>query len=683
MAKGTLTIRLVGDDSSLKKALGSAEAGIGKMGAVAMGIGAAALGALAGGVVYSIKAFADFDQAMTKSVAIMGDVSQEMRGKMSDAARETTTFSATEAAESYLYLASAGLDAAQSIEALPKVAAFAQAGAFDMARATDLLTDAQSALGLAVDDATQNLENMARVGDVLVKANTLANASVEQFSESLTEKAGAALRNLNKEVEEGVAVLAVFADQGVKGSAAGTLLSSTLEGLTRTARTNAKAYEELGVAVFDSSGEMRNMGDIVGDLERALDGMSVEQRNATLASLGLTRTALDGIVALLGNADAIREYERELRNAAGTVDEVAANQLQTFWAQLGLLRDQVIDLAIQFGEKLVPHIMAFVEAISANMPMVEQILGQLWGAFGVLFTGVQDGSAAATDSWVRDLGRQRTASDTTIRKIGEQQGAHDSWRSRFISNTGEATRSHDSWTSRFSGQIDEQRRKLEQQQGAHDSWKSRVVTNNAEAGDSTQTLAARMTEYLTKVSDWIDTKLIPAFEKISAWWAQNGPTVVSAVETTANAIVTVLGAIGTAAGALRGAWDAAFGNMVAAVGRVIDHMARLIGIVERVASAIRNLPGIPSGGVAGARADGGPVKAGSTYLVGERGPELWTAHADGMIIPNHQVQVHGGRRTGGQGGEQRQVTNNITLNVPAGDLASILQATKLGLRLAA
>ena len=120
--------------------------------------------AVAGLAVVSVKAFANFDAAMVKSTAIMGDVSDAMRNDMSAAAREvakTTTFSAAQAAEAFFFLASAGLDAEQSIAALPKVAEFAQAGMFDMATATDLLTDAQSALGLSSDDAAENLENLA------------------------------------------------------------------------------------------------------------------------------------------------------------------------------------------------------------------------------------------------------------------------------------------------------------------------------------------------------------------------------------------------------------------------------------------------------------------------------------------------------------------------------------------
>jgi len=151
----------------------------------------------------SVKAFADFDSAMTQSVAIMGTQGEKMRKQMEETAKtiaSKSVKSATELAESYFFLASAGLDAEQSMKALPVVTSFATAGMFDMALATDLLTDAQSALGLTVKDSEQNMKNMTRVSDVLVKANTLANASVEQFSTALTSKAGTAMKSYNIEL---------------------------------------------------------------------------------------------------------------------------------------------------------------------------------------------------------------------------------------------------------------------------------------------------------------------------------------------------------------------------------------------------------------------------------------------------------------------------------------------------
>lgn len=304
-----------------------------------------------------VKAFSDFDDAMTGSLAIMGNVSEEMRERMEGTARDIakeTRFSASQAAEAYFFLASAGLDAAQSIEALPRVAKFATAGKFDLARATDLLTDAQSALGLASKDTAENMRNMERVSDVLVKANTLANASVEQFSESLTNKAGAALRLLNKDVEEGVAVLAVFADQGLKGAAAGESLNIVMRDLQRTAINNKEEFKELGISVFDAEGNMRNIADIIGDLENALDGMSDEQVRATLMMLGFQDRSVSAMMALLGTSDAIREYEKELRNASGITEEVADKQMESLAARLDKVKSKLWDAAITIGEHLVP-----------------------------------------------------------------------------------------------------------------------------------------------------------------------------------------------------------------------------------------------------------------------------------------------------------------------------------------
>lgn len=350
----------------------------------AAGVGKVAAGATAAvGIIgaVSVKAFADFDAAMTQSLAIMGDVSDTLSNEMADAAREVakvTTFSAEQAAESYFFLASAGLDAEQSIAALPRVAQFAQAGMFDMAQATDLLTDAQSALGLTSDDTAENMENMARVSDVLVKANTLANASVEQFSTALTTKAGASLKILGKDVEEGVAVLAALADQGIKAENAGNNLSMALRDLTTKGIKNADEFRNLGVAVFDSEGEMRNMADIISDLEGALAGQSDEVQKATLLQLGFSDRSLGVIQALLGQSEAIREYEAELRNAGGITEEVADKQLQTFSAQLSLLRDEVIDVGIGIGEGLTPMLMDLVEDLK---PVIRQVGDALIPAF--------------------------------------------------------------------------------------------------------------------------------------------------------------------------------------------------------------------------------------------------------------------------------------------------------------
>ena len=311
--------------------------------------------ALAGGAV--LKFGSDFEKAMKTSTAIMGDLSDELKKKMADTAKTvstTTTRSASDLAKAYYYLASAGFDAAQSISALPRVAKFAEAGQFDLQLATDLLTDAQSALGLTTKDVVENEKNMVRVSDVLVRANTLANASVQQFSEALTTRAGAALRILGKDVEEGAAVLAAYADQGVKAAAAGTQFGIVLRDLQKATLANAGVFKKYNVAVYDSNGEMRNMADILAELERALEAKSDAEKKSILSMMGFQEKSVASLLTLIGTSEKIREYEKALRDAGGTTDKVAKEQLDNFQDQLKMIRNRLVNVAITLSNDLLP-----------------------------------------------------------------------------------------------------------------------------------------------------------------------------------------------------------------------------------------------------------------------------------------------------------------------------------------
>lgn len=332
----------------------------------------------------AVKSFGDFDDAMNTSMAIMGNLSDTMKGELSNAAREvakTTTFSASESAKAYYFLASAGLSAQQSLAALPKVAAFAQAGDFDLEKATSLLANSQSVLGLRVKDSAKNMENLVRVSDVLIKANILADATTEQFALSLTTKSGAAMRQLNIDVEEGVAVLAAWADQGVKGELAGERFSIVVRDLQTKAIKNADAFRRWGVEVYDSSGKFRPLADIIQTLEHALGGYSDKAQKAILLQLGFSDRSVDATRSLIGLSDKVREYEKDLRRAGGVTEDVQEKQLQSFEKQIDLIKHQITDTAITLGSSLVPAIKDFANQII--IPTIEK-LNRLVKAFDAL-----------------------------------------------------------------------------------------------------------------------------------------------------------------------------------------------------------------------------------------------------------------------------------------------------------
>lgn len=380
MNLGSLMVRLRADTTQFHAALSAAEARLAKTGTKMRAIGkkmslmVTAPLALIGGA--AVKAFADFDDAMTKSVAIMSGVTPDLRKQMEDTARGLARDSITplkDLAASYYYLASAGMDAAQSIKALPVVERFATAGAFDMSTATDLLTDAQSALGLSSKDATENMMGMLRVSDALVRANTLANASVQQFSEALTNTAGAAIKQYNMDLEEGVAILATYADQGLKGDAAGSMLGRMIRLLIKGVNDNREAFDRMNIEVDEFANTGKNITQVIEGITRATEGMGPAQKAATLEALGFQARIQQAILPLLGATEKIRGYEEELKKAGGTTEKVAKKQLTSFSSRMKMFKNRVALAADALGEALAPAVESIAEAVEKATRWFEKL----------------------------------------------------------------------------------------------------------------------------------------------------------------------------------------------------------------------------------------------------------------------------------------------------------------------
>ena len=326
-----------------------------------------------------VKVGADFDQAMTESLAIIDKVTPQMRRQMEDTAKRvatTTKFSAQEAAEAYFFLASSGMSAAESMRALPVVANFAQAGVINLAKATELLSDAYITLGLRTGTASQRMQNMQRVADVLTEANNMAQGSIEEFAEALTNRAGVAMRVFGISVEEGVAALAAFAERGIKGKKAGQQLFIVIRDLQRAALKNREEWERLvgKGAVFDEvTGELNNLADIVGALEIALEGLSDRQVKSTLDMLGFQERSLQATLTLIGASERMREFEEAFSRAGGVVDRVAKKQMVSFSNQMHIVRERISQVAIALFDTFRPAFeQIFLPAIRDAIDKLEE-----------------------------------------------------------------------------------------------------------------------------------------------------------------------------------------------------------------------------------------------------------------------------------------------------------------------
>lgn len=312
-----------------------------------MGLGAAA-----------VKMTTDFNSSMAKVGALSGATGEELQ-KLRDKAKEmgaTTMYSATEAADALGYMALAGWDANESTAALPGVLNLAAASGMDLAQASDLCTDYMSAFGMEAGEAS-------RMADVLAKAQATSNTTTEMLGDAFKNCAVNA-NAFGLDVEQTTALLGKLADQGLKGSEAGTALNAMFRDMIQKAENGAIAIGNTKVAVTDANGNFKDMAEIVRDVQKATDGMSESERMAAL----MTTFTADSIKAMgiLTNtgADAIDDFTDSLYNANGAAEEMADKMNDTLKGDLDELSSALEAAAITIGEKLEPALRNIVQWIT-------------------------------------------------------------------------------------------------------------------------------------------------------------------------------------------------------------------------------------------------------------------------------------------------------------------------------
>ena len=331
----------------------------------------------------SIDVGKSFDKAMSQVAATMGTTVGEIDNLRAYAQEmgASTAFSATQAAEALNYMALAGYDADTSMKMLPNVLNLAASGNMELARASDMVTDAQSALGLNIEQTTVMVDQMA-------KTASTTNTSVSQLGDAFLTVGGTA-KMLQGGTAELAQVLGILADNGVKGSEGGTALRNILLSLASPTSEAADTLNELGVSVFDAEGNMRSMQDVMGDLNLAMADMTSEQRTAAISSI-FNKRDLKSVEALLGtNAARWNEVAGAIDNAQGAAQAMADTQLDNLAGDMTLLESATEGLQIKVSDLLVPSlrglaqfaasaisgITGFFEAHSATFDTLAKVLG--------------------------------------------------------------------------------------------------------------------------------------------------------------------------------------------------------------------------------------------------------------------------------------------------------------------
>ena len=388
---GSVIIKIEGDDTDFKSKVNglgkTAESGVSKLGNVvktaAVGIGGAMV-AIGG---YAIKVGSDFESAMSNVAAISGATGDDLQ-MLKDTAQEmgaTTQFSATEAANALSYMALAGWDANQSASALPGVLNLAAASGMELASASDMVTDYMSAFGMSC-------EQSGYFADMLAYAQSNANTTAELLGESY-KNCAANMAAAGQDVETTTSLLAMMANQGLKGSEAGTALAAVMRDLTAKMSDGAIKIGDTSVAVQDANGNYRDLTDILQDVESATNGMGDAEKAAALSST-FTADSIKGLNLILNaGVSNAADFENQLRNSGGTAENMANVMNDNLAGAMKSLqsRAEAFGIAIyeSFSVQLKDAVNAAADALGSLTDAFET--GGIEGAFNQLGILAQQG----------------------------------------------------------------------------------------------------------------------------------------------------------------------------------------------------------------------------------------------------------------------------------------------------
>ena len=314
----------------------------------------------------------NFTSTMSEVSAISGATGEDFE-KLEACAREygaTTVFSASNAAEALKYMSLAGWDADQSTSALGGVLNLAAASGMELGAASDMVTDYLSAFAMEAGDA-------AYFADLLSYAQSHSNTTAEALGEAY-KNCAANLNAAGQDIETVTSLLEGMANQGYKGSEAGTAMAAIMRDITNGMKDGAIKIGETSVAVMDAQGNFRDLTDILTEVEAATNGMGDAERAVALSST-FTADSTKGLNLILNEGmDNIAGYEEELRGASGSAEEMANIMNDNLSGDVAAMNSAFEELGLKIYDALESKLRAGVQFITNGViPAIEWLGGHI------------------------------------------------------------------------------------------------------------------------------------------------------------------------------------------------------------------------------------------------------------------------------------------------------------------
>ncbi len=334
----------------------------------------------------SIKTAADFDSAMSQVAAVSGATGDELE-QLRDKAREMgakTKFSASEAAEAMNYMAMAGWKTSDMLSGLDGIMNLAAASGEDLATTSDIVTDALTAFGLTAEDS-------GHFADMLAAASSNANTNVGMMGETFKYCAPVA-GALGFTAEDTAEAIGLMANSGIKSSQAGTAMRSMMTSLAGEVTLTGREIGNLTIQTKESDGSMKSLGQILKECRFAFSQMSESEQEANAEAL-VGKNAMSGFLAIMNAAPSdIEKLRGAIDNCDGAAENMATIMQDNLNGQITTLKSKLSELAIAFGEILMPAIRAaadivgkfidWLNGLSPVMKTIVAVIGVIVAALG-------------------------------------------------------------------------------------------------------------------------------------------------------------------------------------------------------------------------------------------------------------------------------------------------------------
>lgn len=305
---------------------------------------------IAGVGIAAVKTAADYESAMSNVQAITGATGDDFK-KLTQLGKDlgaSTAWSAQECAEAMQYTGMAGWTAKENVDGLKGILDLASASGTDLARTSDIMTDAISAFGYKASDS-------AKFADVMTKACTSANVSVDTLGESY-KYCGAICGTMGYSIDEVTTSLAVMGNMGIKGSQAGTALKNAISNMAAPTKNMKAAMDDLGISIVNQDGSMKSWGDVIKNLQGSFKGLTQDQQAAYAKQL-FGKESMAGMLAIINTSTSdYNALADSIKNSGGAANDAAQTQLNNLNGQLTLLKSALEGAAITIGDKLLPYI---------------------------------------------------------------------------------------------------------------------------------------------------------------------------------------------------------------------------------------------------------------------------------------------------------------------------------------